>query len=70
MVADEVQSIKGDLSVLWHMRLRHVGEETLQGLIKQWCLKGEETGNVEFYEHCVLGKQTKVKFGSTFNQTK
>ena len=70
MVADEVQSDKSDLSALWHKRLGHLGEKTLQGLIKQGCLKGAKIGKMEFYEHYILGKQTKVKFGSTVNQMK
>ncbi|KAM1559758.1 hypothetical protein ACFX1X_003072 [Malus domestica] len=70
MVADEVQSDKSDLSALWNMRLGHVGEKTLQGLIKQGCLKGAKVGKIEFCKHCILGKQTKVKFGSTVNQMK
>ena len=70
MVANEVQGDKSDLFSLWHMRLGHVGEKTLQGLIKQGCLKGAKPGKIEFCEHCVFGKQTKVKFGSTINQTK
>ncbi|KAM1482515.1 hypothetical protein TB1_033995 [Malus domestica] len=70
MVADQVQSDKNDLSALWHMRLGHVGEKTLQGLIKQGCLKGAKIGKIEFCEHCVLGKQTKVIFYLTVNQTK
>ncbi|GMP93218.1 hypothetical protein CsSME_00043150 [Camellia sinensis var. sinensis] len=59
-----------DTSRLWHMRLGHVGEKALQGLVKQGLLKGAKTGKLEFYEHCVLGKQTRIKFGTAIHRTK
>ncbi|MBZ2164386.1 GAG-pre-integrase domain-containing protein, partial [Alteromonas stellipolaris] len=57
-------------SRLWHMRLGHTGEKFLQTLAKQGLLKGEKTCKMEFCEHCVLGKKTKVKFGTAIKQTK
>jgi hypothetical protein len=57
-----VSSDENDASRLWHMRLEHAGEKALQGLVKQGLLKGDKTGKVGFSEHCVLGKQTRVKF--------
>ena len=59
-----------DTSKLWHMRLGHVGEKALQGLVKQGLLKGAKTGKLEFCEHCVLGKQTRIKFGTAIHRTK
>lgn len=70
MMVDEGQTDKNDLSTLWHMRLGYVGEKALQGLIKQELLKGAKFGKVDFCEHCILGKQTNLKFGSTIHQTK
>ncbi|KAG8480135.1 hypothetical protein CXB51_024911 [Gossypium anomalum] len=55
---------------LWHMRLGHAGEKALQTLAKQGLLKGVNSCKLEFCEHCVLGKQTRVKFGSTIHNTK
>ncbi|KAH9698452.1 Integrase catalytic domain-containing protein [Citrus sinensis] len=55
---------------LWHMRLGHTGEKALQTLVKQGLLKGTNSYKLEFCEHCVLGKQTRVKFGSTIHDTK
>ena len=55
---------------LWHMRLGHAGEKALQGLVKQGLLKGAKTDKLEFCDHCVLGKQTRVKFGTAVHQTK
>ncbi|KAG8495920.1 hypothetical protein CXB51_007502 [Gossypium anomalum] len=54
----------------WHMRLGHAGEKALQTLAKQGLLKGTNSCKLEFYEHCVLGKQTRVKFGPTIHNTK
>ncbi|KAI9161443.1 hypothetical protein LWI28_017553 [Acer negundo] len=59
-----------DTSRLWHMRLGHVGEKALQGLVKQGLLKGAKTGKLDFCEHCVMGKQTRVKFGTAIHRTK
>uniref|UniRef100_A0A5B7BZJ7 Putative copia LTR rider n=1 Tax=Davidia involucrata TaxID=16924 RepID=A0A5B7BZJ7_DAVIN len=58
-----------DTSKLWHMRLGHAGEKALQGLVKQGVLKGAKTGKVGFCEHCVLGKQSRVKFGTAVHRT-
>ncbi|KAH9761919.1 Integrase catalytic domain-containing protein [Citrus sinensis] len=55
---------------LWHMRLGHTGEKALQTLAKQGLLKGTNSCKLEFCEHCVLGKQTRVKFGSAIHDTK
>ncbi|KAG8480687.1 hypothetical protein CXB51_025275 [Gossypium anomalum] len=55
---------------LWHMRLGQAGEKALQNLTKQGLLKGANSCKLEFCEHCVLGKQTRVKFGSAIHNTK
>ncbi|KAG9455031.1 hypothetical protein H6P81_007935 [Aristolochia fimbriata] len=55
---------------LWHMQLEHAGEKSLQTLAKQGFLKGTKTCKLEFCEHCVLGKQRRVKFGTTIHNTK
>ena len=52
------------------MRLGHVGERTLQNLIKQGLLKGAKICKLDFCEHCVMEKQTRVKFKSTIHNTK
>jgi len=46
--------IKQIIFKLWHMRLRHEGEKTLQGLVKQGLLKGVKTGKHMFYEYCAI----------------
>ncbi|TXG70734.1 hypothetical protein EZV62_005669 [Acer yangbiense] len=42
-----------DTSRLWHMRLGHVGEKTLQGLVKQGRLKGAKTEALMYASHIV-----------------
>ncbi|CAL8989595.1 unnamed protein product, partial [Prunus brigantina] len=44
--------------------------KALQGLVKQGLLKGAKACKLEFCEHCVLGKQTRVKFGTAIHHTK
>ncbi|CAL9009245.1 unnamed protein product, partial [Prunus brigantina] len=41
-----------------------------QGLVKQGLLKGAKACKLEFCEHCVLGKQIRVKFGIYIHHTK
>ena len=52
------------------MRLGHAGEKALQILVKQGLLKGVRTGKLDFCEHCVLGKQKRVSFGTALHNTK
>lgn len=69
-VSKSLEDDEADNSRLWHMRLGHAGEKALQGLVKQGLLKGAKTGKHGFCEHCVLGKQTRVKFGTAVHNTK
>ncbi|KAG8485591.1 hypothetical protein CXB51_018981 [Gossypium anomalum] len=55
---------------LWHMQLGHAGEKALQNLVKQGLLKGVNSCKLKFCEHCVLDKQTRLKFGSAIHNTK
>jgi hypothetical protein len=63
-ISKSLEDDEADNSRLWHMRLGHAGEKALQGLVKQGLLKGVKIGKHGFCEHCVLGKQTRVKFGT------
>ena len=58
-----------EMSRLWHMRLGHAGERSLQTLAMQGLLKGEKTCKLDFCEQCVLGKQKRVKFGTAIHNT-
>ena len=61
---------KLETTKLWHMRLGHAGEKSLQILAKQGLLKGAKACKLDFCEHCVLGKQKRVKFGTAIHDTK
>ncbi|CAL8990666.1 unnamed protein product, partial [Prunus brigantina] len=69
-VTEAADADSTDTTRLWHMRLGHAGEKALQGLVKQGLLKGAKVCKLEFCEHCVLGKQTRVKFGTAIHHTK
>ena len=58
-----------EMSRLWHMRLGHAGEKSLQTLAMQGLLKGAKTCKLDFCEQCVLGKQNRVKFGTAIHNT-
>ena len=55
---------------LLHRRLGHVGERALLILVKRGLLEVPKTYKLEFCEHCVMGKQRKVKFGTSIHHTK
>ena len=59
-----------EMSRLWHMRLGHAGEKSLQTLAMQGLLKGGKTYKLDFYEQCVMGKKNRVKFGTAIHNTK
>ena len=52
------------------MMLGDTGEKSLQALVKQDLLEGAKTFKLDFCEHCVIGKKTKVKFGNAIHCTK
>ena len=51
------------------MRLGHVSERGLVELAKQGLLGKEKLDKLEFCEHCILGKQHRVKFGSDMHSS-
>ena len=59
-----------EMSRLWHMRLGHDEDKSLQTLAMQGLLKGAKTCKLDFFEQCVMGKQMRVKFGTTIHNTK
>ncbi|KAL4341388.1 hypothetical protein GQ457_08G037140 [Hibiscus cannabinus] len=59
-----------DSTLLWHMRLGHAGEKSLQIMAKQGFLKGAKACKLQFCAHCVLGKHKRVKFGTAIHDTK
>lgn len=59
-----------EMTKLWHRRLWHMGERGMQILSKMNLLCGHKVKNLEFCEHCVLGKQHRTKFGKGLHITK
>ena len=68
VVVSEADKV-AEMSKLWHMRLGHSGEKSLQTLAMQGLLKGAKTCKLEFCEQCVLGKEKRVKFSITIHNT-
>ena len=60
---DETNVIEAhsDTTKLWHVRLGHAGEKSLQTLMRHGLLKGTKTCKLNFYEHCIVGKKTRVQ---------
>ena len=52
------------------MRLGHMSVRGMTVLSKRDLLCGQHTGSLEFYEHCVYGKQHRVKFSTAVHSTK
>ena len=55
---------------LWHQRLAHVSERGLQELEKQGLLCEDKLGKLEFCEHCIYGKASRLKFNKAVHITK
>uniref|UniRef100_A0A2N9EX70 Reverse transcriptase Ty1/copia-type domain-containing protein n=1 Tax=Fagus sylvatica TaxID=28930 RepID=A0A2N9EX70_FAGSY len=55
---------------LWHMCLGHMSEAGMSILRKRGLLiNGQKTGKLDFCEHCVFGKQCRVKFNIAQHRT-
>nr|GEU76321.1 retrovirus-related Pol polyprotein from transposon TNT 1-94 [Tanacetum cinerariifolium] len=54
---------------LWHMRLGHAGEESLNLLMKQGLLKGLSSCKLDLCENCISEKMTMVKFRTSIHKT-
>ncbi|KAK3036784.1 hypothetical protein RJ639_030814 [Escallonia herrerae] len=62
--------IDSDTTKLWHMRLGHMSERGMDVLSKQCLLGSKKIGKLDFCEHCVFGKQCRVKFSQAVHTTK
>ncbi|KAK2988999.1 hypothetical protein RJ640_013990, partial [Escallonia rubra] len=62
--------IDSDTTKLWHMRLGHMSERGVDVLRKQGLLGSKKTEKLGFCEHCVFGKQYRVKFSQAVHTTK
>ncbi|KAG8474900.1 hypothetical protein CXB51_031553 [Gossypium anomalum] len=59
-----------DITKLWHMRLGHMSENGMVELSKRGLLDGQGICKLNFYEHCVFGKQKRVRFTRGIHNTK
>ncbi|KAG8500185.1 hypothetical protein CXB51_004397 [Gossypium anomalum] len=59
-----------DITKLWHMRLGHMSENGMVELSKRGLLDGQEICKLNFCEHCVFGKQKRVRFTIGIHNTK
>ena len=66
----ETSTNSDDDTRLWHMRLGYTGEKSLQSLATQDLLKAPRTYKLDFCEHCIIRKKTKVKFSTATHCTK
>ncbi|KAG8493558.1 hypothetical protein CXB51_011740 [Gossypium anomalum] len=59
-----------DITKIWHMRLGHMSENGLTKLSKRGLLDGQGICKLNFCEHCVFGKQKRVRFTRGIHNTK
>ncbi|XP_027368866.1 uncharacterized protein LOC113874851 [Abrus precatorius] len=51
-----------DKTKLWHLRLGHISERGFVELNKQKLLEDDRMEELEFCDHCILGKSYRLKF--------
>ncbi|XP_020250324.1 uncharacterized protein LOC109827718 [Asparagus officinalis] len=68
--ASVYSDVDRDTTQLWHMRLGHMSEKGVTILSKRGLLCGDHTSSLDFCEHCVFGKQTRVSFSTGSHTTK
>ena len=61
---------KDDITKLRHMRLRHMSENGMAELSRRGLLDGQKTSKLQFCEHCVFGKQKRVRLSSSIHKSK
>jgi hypothetical protein len=59
-------TVSGEKVMLWHQRLGHIGEKVLRLLHGKVMVEGMSNFSLDFdfCEHCVYGKQNRVRFPS------
>ncbi|KAK3039652.1 hypothetical protein RJ639_027243 [Escallonia herrerae] len=62
--------IDSDTTKLWHMRLGHMSERGMDMQSKQGLLGSKKIWKLDSCEHCVFGKQCRVKFSRVVHTTK
>ncbi|KAG8477522.1 hypothetical protein CXB51_031082 [Gossypium anomalum] len=59
-----------DITKLWHIRLGHMSENGMAELSKIGLLDGQGICKLNFCEHCIFGKQKRVRFIRGIHNTK
>ncbi|KAG8491535.1 hypothetical protein CXB51_014880 [Gossypium anomalum] len=59
-----------DITKLWHMRLGHISENGMANLSKRGLLDRQGICKLKFCEHCIFGKQKRVRFFRGIHNTK
>ncbi|KAG8491252.1 hypothetical protein CXB51_014428 [Gossypium anomalum] len=59
-----------DITKLWHIRLGHMSKNDMVELSKRGLLDGQGICKLNFCEHCIFGKQKKVRFTRGIHNTK
>ena len=59
-----------DITKLRNMRLGHMSENNMAELSRRRLLDGQKTSKLQFCEHCVFGKQKRVKFSLGIHKSK
>jgi hypothetical protein len=54
---------------LWHLRLAHIGSDSLKLLAKQKLIPGSDTDELSFCESCVQGKQHRLPFPASMSRS-
>ncbi|KAL5715795.1 hypothetical protein ACHQM5_017567 [Ranunculus cassubicifolius] len=70
LVSQEVNEKQLVATQLWHMRLGHMSEKGLSMLSRRGLLGSEKLCKLDFCEHCVYGKQCRVRFGTAIHRTR
>jgi hypothetical protein len=67
-----MNTVAENKTMLWHQRLRHIGEKGLQTLHDKGMVEGMSncTLDFDFCEHCIYGKQNRVICPSGATRTK
>jgi hypothetical protein len=69
---DKTNIVPEKKTMMWHQRLGHIGEKDLRTLHGKGMVEGMSncTLNFDFYEHCIYGKQNRVRFPSGATRAK
>ena len=69
---DRTLTASGGKTMLWHQIMGHIGEKGLRALQGKGMVKGmtDCTLDFDFCQHCIYGKQNRVRFASRATRAK